>query len=174
MVLGQKKKNSEDGRAVVSHRARLPLAFFHEIPTPLSSLVRATRTTPANQPEEIRSSANDARFPVSGAQGDDLAGASAVGLCRDDGGTLTGVNPNQDGAAIGSGRGGISEGGLQRPGGGGEVGGTGIGEGSYGLGCGTYVWRRCLVKQRDPSSDAVVVEWDETGEEVSPVFARKN
>lgn len=40
------RKNSEEGSAVSSHRGRLPLAFFHELPSPLAPSFVATLAAP--------------------------------------------------------------------------------------------------------------------------------
>lgn len=159
-------KNSEDGKAVAAHRARLPLSFFHQIPSPPCHQPGERERTGLKRPP-FPSGEGGPRNSGGGGTGDDCPpspGAPAVGLYQGDNARSYGTSPA-----------GETSGGLEQEevaGGGketkraeGEASGAGAVSGTL------CVWRHCVVKGRAAAAAAaeglhtcdvaVVVEWDD-------------
>lgn len=165
-------KNSEDGVAVAAHRARLPLSFFHRIPSPpchqpsrptqpktTAEIAVATSNNASERPElkppilpeEGGSRSGGDSWPPS-------PGTSAAGLYQGD-------NLHADGSTSWEMTGSFGQG--EDAGGKGtkraedEGRGAGIDSGNV------CIWRRCRVKgpaateERHTGDVVVVVEWDD-------------
>lgn len=158
--------------AVAAHRARLPLAFFHEIPErPIGlNAISSSKAESLN----VSSSCGDA----------ERVGAAAVGLYEI--ATAGSRSPVKGEIVGGGGKGsgigvegrfahaasGFPKGGTSLDAGeafgqhrGNEAGGSPGVDGSSGMG--THIWRQCVVKSWDWLKDEVVVEWENTGGKVS-------
>lgn len=123
-----------------SHRGRLPLAFFHELPSPLAPSVVATLAAP------------NKRFP-----GDSRL--SAVGLVSDTSGLRKSAPLGDQDRNINIGEEAGMETRLDRRQAGDVATGGGWDPGDS--------WRKCVVTRVDAASGAIVVEWEDAGGDVS-------
>lgn len=164
--------------AVAAHRARLPLYFFHQIPSPpchqrprtaqLTATVETAEATSNNanegsaDPKAPLLSAEGGPRGDGGARGGDSwppsAGTSAAGLHQRDNILSDGGTPAEKAEGLGPGE---TTGGRGMKRIGDDGGGTGTDNGNV------CVWRRCRVKdsaaaEKGRTGDvAVVVEWDD-------------
>ncbi|CAM9230557.1 unnamed protein product, partial [Ectocarpus fasciculatus] len=158
-------ENTEDGRAVASHRARLPLSFFHQIPSPRCRPAAAKPVTTITADENAGAAVAE---PPPGhepaREGTDLPAADCGAPDDDAGLVVPGVS------AVGLYQGGNGWGPHDRTGDQGAGGVPGAGHGSGGV----FLWRRCVVKRRgegapeSTESGLIDVEWDDAaGEEAT-------
>lgn len=170
--------------AVAAHRTRLPLSFFHQIPSPpcqqsaqpaLPTIPKSTVGATGNNAGEHEGP--DLKPPLLSGEGGPrdgggagaggnwppFPGTSAVGLYQGD--DSSNANVHCDGGSPGGGAGGLEQ---EEAAGGEGAKRTGDEGSGAGTDSGTFcMWRRCLVKElaaaevRHTGDVAVVVEWDD-------------